>query len=285
MMFRLAWLLTVLAAPAIAAPKGADAQKAETPSESDAGGEEPDTGPPGAEEGPVPAMGPDGIQAELLDTMFEQAAIGTRKARKLAGLAGVLGGVTLLGLGAWRLTESSDSRSTNEYSRGLGIMFTTLGMVDLTTGIIALKRASHEEKRHARWKKHREKKQLTQLELARYEGEFEASTRIRNSQRMLVRWNGLTHALAGVIVLSLAPIPDLSRRGRNSALIVGSVFVGAGAATFGLSFRPTANEKAWQQYKKGKAGGRSGGYEPSGGWFIQPMISHRELGLGMRGTF
>ena len=66
---------------------------------------------------------------------------------------------------------------------------------------------------------------------------------IRDGENRLVRWNGLTHAIAGVLVLSFAPIPDgSSRTDRVSGYVVGSLFIATGMAAFGASFRGTPSE-------------------------------------------
>ena len=58
----------------------------------------------------------------------------TIRERKFVAAAGITGGAILLGLSAWRLLEEPPS---TQYSRGLGVMFMTLGMADLTTGVFA----------------------------------------------------------------------------------------------------------------------------------------------------
>ena len=73
----------------------------------------------------------------------------------------------------------------------------TLGMADLTTGIYAATRIPHERRRQERWERAR-KDGVTRVELAHFEGELQSSSETRNGERLLVRWNGLTHAIAGV---------------------------------------------------------------------------------------
>lgn len=223
------------------------------------------------------AMAPTDIHAQLLNAHFQEAAEGSKTARRYAGLAGVIGGTILLGLGGWRLAEDP---AENDYTRGLGVMFTTLGMVDLTTGIIAFKREPHEEERARRYQEDL-KDGMSAIELARYEGEFQASTRIRESQRMLVRWNGLTHALAGVIVMSFSAIPDMDRKDKRSAYIIGGVFMGAGLVSFGFSFRETPNERAFKSYQKKKQETPGLSQQVS----VAPVISRHSLGLGVNGRF
>ena len=92
-------------------------------------------------------------------------------------------------------------------TRGLGVMFMTLGMADLTVGVFAATRISHEKRRLDRWERAREDG-ITDLELAHFEGELQASQDTRQGERLVVRWGGLTHALGGLLVLAFTPIPD-----------------------------------------------------------------------------
>ncbi|MBW2162775.1 MAG: hypothetical protein JRH14_22945, partial [Deltaproteobacteria bacterium] len=128
----------------------------------------------------------------------------TIREKKFGAAAGITGGMILLGLSAWRLIED-DQR--DQYSRGLGVMFMTLGMADLTIGVFAATRIPHEKHRLDRWERAR-KDGITDIELAHFEGELQASHETREGERLLVRWGGLTHALAGLLVLAFAPIPD-----------------------------------------------------------------------------
>ncbi len=219
----------------------------------------------------------DPSQAELLGTLFEEAAKGSKKTRRYTGVAGVMGGTILLGLGGWRLAEDP---AENEFTRGLGVMFTTLGMVNLTTGIVALKRKPHEEERAERYKEDL-KKGMSAVELARYEGEFQASADIRESLRTLVRWNGLTHALGGAIVMAFSAIPELSAASRRSAYIIGGIFMATGSASFGLSFRETPNERSWNDYQNKKQSVSGLGQQVG----VAPVISRHVLGLGVSGRF
>jgi hypothetical protein len=216
-------------------------------------------------------------RAELLGTLFEEAAEGSKTTRKYTGLAGVTGGTILLGLAGWRLAEDP---AENQFTRGLGVMFATLGMADLTTGIIALKRKPHEEERAERYKEDL-RDGMSAIDLARYEGEFQASADIRESLRMLVRWNGLTHALAGAIVMAFSAIPELDAASQRSAYIIGGVFMATGSASFGLSFRATPTERSWKNYQK-KTGNVSELGQRVG---LAPVISRHGLGLGVSGRF
>ena len=98
----------------------------------------------------------------------------------------------------------------------------------------------------------------------------------------MVRWNGLTHAVAGALVLALTPIPDDSaRRDRVTGYIIGAIFMGTGLGAFGASFRGTPSEKAWNEYNKRKM--PTPGHEFS--WRLAPSISRRGAGLSFGGTF
>ena len=84
------------------------------------------------------------FNAEILDELLTRSAEQTIREKKFAAAAGISGGSILLGLSAWRLLENPPG---SQYTRGLGVMFMTLGMADLTTGVFAAVRASHERRR------------------------------------------------------------------------------------------------------------------------------------------
>ena len=218
------------------------------------------------------------FNAELLDELFQKSTEATIRNQKFAAAAGITGGMILVGLSAWRLIEDEPQSS---YTRGLGVMFMTLGMVDLTTGIYAATRIPHERRRLERWERARQNG-VTDVELAHFEGELQASQETRQGERLLVRWNGLTHAIAGALVLAFTPIPSgSSRTDKVSGYVVGGIFMATGFAAFAGSFRPTPSEKAWQTYNKRKR--PMPGHEFS--WRAAPAISRRGAGLSIGGTF
>ncbi|MBT8482223.1 MAG: hypothetical protein HKP36_11600 [Myxococcales bacterium] len=216
--------------------------------------------------------------AEILDELLTRSAEQTIREKKFAAAAGIAGGSILLGLSAWRLLENPPG---SQYTRGLGVMFMTLGMADLTTGVFAAVRASHERRRLERWQKSRSQG-ITRVELAHFEGELQASQELREGERLLVRWAALTHALAGALVLAFTPIPGIAGRADSAAgYIIGAVFFSVGMATFGASFRKTPSEKAWSEYNSRKR--PMPGHEFS--WGLAPSVSRRGAGLSFGGTF
>ncbi len=216
--------------------------------------------------------------AEILDELLTRSSEQTIREKKYAAAAGITGGAILLGLSAWRFLEEPPS---TQYSRGLGVMFMTLGMADLTTGVFVAVRVSHERHRLERWQKAR-KEGITKVELAHFEGELQASQEHRRGERLLVRWVALTHALAGVLVVAFTPIPDSAGRAdRASGYVIGSVFFAVGLATFGTSFRKTPSEKAWEDYNSRKM--PMPGHEFS--WRLAPLVSREGAGLSFGGTF
>jgi hypothetical protein len=216
--------------------------------------------------------------ARIFDQILVQSTEATIRQQKFAAAAGITGGMVMLGLAAWRLIEDEPQSA---YSRGLGVMFMTLGMADLTTGVFAATRVPHEKHRLERWKTARENG-VTPAELAHFEGELQASSEMRNGERLLLRWNGLTHAIAGALVLGFTPVPDgSSRTDRASGYVVGGLFFAVGMGTFAASFRPTPSEKAWSEYNTRKTS--VSGHEF--GWRLAPSFSRRGAGLSFGATF
>ena len=218
------------------------------------------------------------FNAELLDELLQGSTEQTIREKKFGAAAGITGGMILLGLSAWRLIED-DQR--DQYSRGLGVMFMTLGMADLTIGIFAATRIPHEKRRLDRWERAR-KDGITNIELAHFEGELQASQETREGERLLVRWGGLTHALAGLLVLAFAPIPDsMSGSDRVSGYVIGGVFFAVGIGTFAASFRDTPSENAWKDYNTRKM--PMPGHEFH--WGLAPTFSKQGAGISFGGTF
>jgi hypothetical protein len=226
----------------------------------------------------APEREPLAYNAELLDELLLQSTEATIRQQKLAAAAGIAGGMVMIGLGSWRLIEDEPQSA---YSRGLGVMFMTLGMADLTTGVYAATRVPHEKHRLGRWGRAR-KNGISEVELAHFEGELQASRELREGERLLVRWNGLTHAIAGVLVLAFTPVPDSSQGvDRVTGYVIGGIFVGTGMAAFAASFRSTPAEKAWNDYNNRKM--PIPGHEFS--WRLAPSISRRGAGLSFGATF
>jgi hypothetical protein len=216
--------------------------------------------------------------AALFDELLTRSTEQTLREQRFGAAAGITGGAILIGLGGWRLIEREP---TNQYTRGLGVMFLTLGMADLTTGIFAAVRIPHEKRRLERWQRAR-REGVTAAELAHFEGELQSSSETRQGERLLVRWDGLTHAVAGILVIAVTPIPDsLSSSDKVSGYVIGSVFTFTGAAAFGLSFRKTPSEKAWLEYTNQKA--PMPGHEVT--WRLAPALSRQAFGLSLQGTF
>ena len=275
------WLLMLALLCSAAAATPAIAQEAQEAKESAQEGAENDTA---ADAGVITeepdVAGRDALthDAELLGELLQWSTKQTIKQQKFAAAAGITGGMILIGLSAWRLIEDDPH---NDYTRGLGVMFMTLGMADLTTGVYAATRIPHEERRLERWEKARENG-ITDLELAHFEGELQASHENRQGERLLVRWNGLTHALGGLLVLAFTPIPDgPSGSDRVTGYVIGGVFFAVGMGTFVASFRDTPSEKAWKEYNTRKT--PMPGHELT--WGIAPSISRRGAGVSFGGTF
>ena len=230
------------------------------------------------EEPSTPDRYPVAYNAEILDELLVRSTEQTIKEQKFAGAAGITGGVIMLGISGWRLFED---KPQSQYSRGLGVMFMTLGMANLTTGIYAVTRIPHERHRLQRWEKASEDG-ITDVELAHFEGELQAARELRDGERMLIRWDGLTHALAGVLVMAFTPIPDGGARAdRAAGYVSGGLFIFVGLGAFGASFRDTPSEKAWSEYNSRKM--PMPGHEFS--WRLAPSVSREGAGLSFGGIF
>jgi hypothetical protein len=281
-MGRFSFLVLVLATPLALAGAGASAQSFELELEEKSQPPIPDAKDLAkdiiSEEPDTMAKAALAYNATLLDKILAKSTEETIRTQKFAAAAGITGGMILVGLSAWRLIEADPQSS---YTRGLGVMFMTLGMADLTTGVFAATRIPHETRRQDRWERAR-KDGVSEIELGHFEGELQSASETRNGERLLVRWNGLTHAIAGALVLAFTPIPDgSSPTDRVSGYVVGGLFMATGLAAFATSFRPTPSEKAWQEYNKQKM--PMPGHEFS--WRMAPSISRRGAGLSFGGTF
>lgn len=274
--------LTLLLALALilAASSSVEAQAKEPAAQGPAADAEADPGAPSVvvEEPATPERDPLQHNAELLDELLSRSTEQTIREQKFAGAAGITGGMIMLGLSAWRLFEDEPQ---SQYSRGLGVMFMTLGMANLTTGVYAVTRIPHERRRLDRWNQAR-KDGITKVELAHFEGELQASRDVREGERLLVRWDGLTHAIAGVLVMAFTPIPDgPNRADRASGYIAGGLFIFVGIGAFAATFRDTPSEKAWSEYNQRKA--PMPGHEFS--WRLTPSVSRKGAGLSFGGRF
>jgi len=272
------WLLmlSLLCAGAWATPAGA--QDSTVDAAATAEGETSVEAPVITEEPDV--LGRDALayNAEILDEVLQRSTEQTIREKKFGAAAGITGGMIMLGLSAWRLIENDPQ---SQYGRGLGVMFMTLGMADLTLGVFAATRIPHEKHRLDRWKRAR-KNGITDIELAHFEGELQAAQETREGERLLVRWGGLTHALGGLLVLAFAPIPDsMSGSDRVSGYVIGGVFFAVGMGTFATSFRDTPSEKAWKEYNRRKT--PMPGHEFH--WGVAPSISKQGAGISVGGAF
>lgn len=252
--------------------------------EMEASGDPPMTTPPPAAAvidtaAPAPGSSPPALSAnaQLMERLLIASTEKTIRQQKFAAAQGITAGGILLGVGVWRLVEEPPQ---SEFTRGLGAMFMTLGAANLTTGIFAATRIPHEKKRLERWHRAAEGG-VTELELARAEGELLSAAETRNGERHLIRWNGLAHALAGAVILGVSTVPDNSTADRVSAWVIGGLFIATGSVAFGFSFRPTPSEVAWKTYQEQQT--LSTAKQVS--WRLSPAISRRSFGLGMSGTF
>ena len=133
-MGRVSFLVLVLATPLALAGAGASAQSFEAELEEKSQPPIPDAKDLAkdiiSEEPDTMAKAALAYNATLLDKILAKSTEETIRTQKFAAAAGITGGMILIGLSAWRLIEADPQSS---YTRGLGVMFMTLGMADLTT--------------------------------------------------------------------------------------------------------------------------------------------------------
>lgn len=213
---------------------------------------------------------------ELLDELLRESMEETLRGRKIAAITGITFGSALLGLGTWRLVERNPD---NAYSRGIGVGFMVAGAANFTAGVFAATRVTHEARRLRRWEDALEVG-VDQDELARFEGELRASNEVRQGERLLLRWTSFTNALAGVVVLALAAVPDgSSAEDRRAGYIAGGIFMGVGVSLFATTFRPLPSESAWSEYRRRR---RPSTRVTIG---VQPAVSRRGASVSLGGVF
>ena len=131
-------------------------------------------------------------------------------------------------------------------------MWLGTGAVGLVTGLVLLTRKSPEERVVERWKARLALDvPLSEYELGSFAGELRAAAAFRERERKLVRWTSFAGAGAGVLSLALIPAANnLTDASRRNILIIGSIFSGIGLMNFGLSFRKSGTEHAWEDYER-----------------------------------
>ena len=214
----------------------------------------------------------------LMDEVLRESTAETIRGQRIAAITGITIGTALLGLGTWRLVES---KPQSAFTRGLGVGFMVAGAANLTAGVYAATRVTHELRRLRRWEAALEIG-VDDDELARFEGELRASREIREGERLLLRWTSLTNAMAGAIVIGLSAIPDgSSNTDKLGGYIAGSVFIAVGMSLFATTFKQLPSETAWEEYSRRRA--------PStrtlASFRVAPNISRRGVGLSFGGTF
>ena len=218
------------------------------------------------------------LNVELMDEILRDSTREMIRVQKIAAITGITIGTALLGLGTWRLVETNPQ---NAFSRGVGVGFIVAGAANLTAGVFAVTRVTHETRRLRRWDAALEVG-VDEVELGRFEGELRASREVRQGERLLLRWTSLTNAMAGAIVIGLSAIPDgSSNTDRLGGYISGAIFIVVGMSLFATTFKELPSETAWQEYSRRRV--------PStrslASFGVAPSISRRGGGLSFGGTF
>lgn len=226
----------------------------------------------------APVPGPLRYNIALMDEILRESTAETIRGQRIAAITGITIGTTLLGLGVWRLVETNPQ---NAFSRGVGAGFMVAGAANLTAGVFAATRITHETRRMQRWERALEVG-VDEVELGRFEGELRASREIREGERLLLRWTSLTNAMAGAIIAGLSAIPDgSSSTDKLGGYISGAIFFVVGMSLFATSFKELPSETAWQEYSRRRA--------PStralASFGVAPNVSRRGGGLAFGGTF
>ena len=191
---------------------------------------------------------------QLLDTALREAASDTQSFRFVSAGFSMTSGIALLTLGTIRLVQDP---ADNQIERGVGLMWLGIGAAGLTTGLLLVSRKSPEERIWKRWRaRQRAGAGLSPYELGTFAGELRAAAAFRERERRLVRWTALAGAGAGALSLSLLPATsNLTDASRRNIFIVGGIFIGVGLMNFGLSFRRSGPEKAWESYRYAASSG------------------------------
>ena len=233
-------------------------------------------------EAPVPseAGSENALEANvaLMDEILRTSTTETLRVQKIAAITGITVGTVLLGLGTWRLVETDPQ---NAFSRGVGVGFMVAGAANLTAGVFAVTRVTHETRRLRRWDAALEVG-VDEVELGRFEGELRASREVREGERLLLRWTSLTNAMAGALVIGLSAIPDgSSNTDKLGGYISGAIFIAVGMSLFASTFKPLPSETAWEEYSRRRV--PSNRTRATIG--VAPNISRRGAGLSLGGTF
>jgi hypothetical protein len=218
------------------------------------------------------------LNVALMDEILRESTEETIRVQRIAAITGITIGTALLGLGTWRLVETDPQ---NAFSRGVGVGFMVAGAANLTAGVFAATRVTHESRRMARWEEALELG-IDEAELSRFEGELRASREIREGERLLLRWSSLTNAMAGAIVIGLSAIPDgSSNTDKLGGYISGAIFVVVGMSLFASTFKPLPSETAWEEYSRR----RTPSTRKLASFGLVPNVSRRGGGLSFGATF
>ena len=184
-----------------------------------------------------------GVQLREITELMSKKA---RKSRKIGGWSSIISGALVLGVAGWRIAGDTDG---NDFLRGLGVMFIGLGTADVGAGVWLLAKESPEERLFGRLAGSGDAT-LTDVDIARLEGEFSSIATHRRREREVSRWVNLAKLIGGVAILGLTPFADTNKKSRRTGYIVGGVFMLTGGISFGGSFKESSTEKQWRAYRK-----------------------------------
>ena len=209
-------------------------------------------------------------QGALLGEWLDVQASQQKAERRFTGGSLLAVGGAGLGFGIALMA----TRPNNELSKGGGVALIAAGAFGTGLGIFRLVVKSEAEDVARRWDE-AESKGIDELTIARFEGELYAAAKHGRRVQLLTRWLGVATAAAGVVVLVLTPLSDLSRGGRVAGYVSGGLLVLGGGINIASSLATPPPEKAWDAYQQGRS-------PPNGAgrlWGITPTVARGYAGV------
>ena len=217
-------------------------------------------------------------QVEHLDRWLYATRTEGRRNRMVSGSLATLGSALLVAFGTVALLDDSPR---TEFSKGFGFVAVAAGGATLVMGATLLAIPSPAEKRYGRWQSV-QSQGVTDVELARFEGELRYSLTVRaNGKLRQRRWGSLGLVLGGASLIGLKAASNLSTLAQRLGYGVGGTLAGVGMVGFGLSFMKPRD--LWERYEVG--------LPPRGTELVRatlkitPLLTRRAAGLCVNARF